>query len=267
MNSITRDLYTNGNVWISLVHSFKQNNQDGSQGVDLVKSSNGFVTLNAGAFLVLSLWSKGVRAPAKFYIPEYKIVEFRAILEKLYSLKQSEEYVLDNELTAVAHPSNLYYRLSLANSKYIDCYMSDVNYNGEKYVMVTIELEGNTYSLYDSNLLEIIDILPGFGELTRYKQDAAQLYYMENFLLKGLSVGSSGSKTIKQVDRSSVKKSAPRTVGAARPTKAPKNKPVSQPVPEPATEAKPETVEQVVEEPAQETSQGEFDYSSLLSDE
>lgn len=216
MTNITRDLYISGRVWLSLTHTFTQTNPSTKNTLELVKVyREDFVTLNAGALFVLSLWSLGGGAPERFTIPEYKIHEFKSILSTLLELKFDEKYVKDNTLTESGKASNLYYRLLLNNKKYIDVYFVETEYNGEKSVNVNIEHNGNLYPMYDSNVSDIIANIPTTSEITRYKQDAAQLYYIKEYLLSGVEVGNNRSakkedrnppRKIQQVDRTEVKK-------------------------------------------------------------
>lgn len=204
MKQLTRDLYTSGRVWLSISHNFTQDSADGNKSVELVKEHKGYVTLNAGALFVLTFWATGERVPKKFFIPEYKIQEFKSILETLLPLKDNPKYVTNNELTTAGKASSLYYRLTLSNKEYIDVYFVEYEYNGEKAINVAIEYKNKVYQMYDSNVLEIIDNIPGPAEITRYKQDAAALYYLAQL---GIGTGSGGS-----TDAEPVKKSEPRTI-------------------------------------------------------
>lgn len=220
MKQLTRDLYTSGRVWLSISHNFTQDSADGSKSVDLVKENRGYVTLNAGALFVLTFWATGERVPAKFFIPEYKIQEFKSILETLLPLKYDPKYANDNELTSAGKASSLYYRLSLSNKDHIDVYFVEFEYNGEKSINVAIEYKNKVYQMYDSNVLEIIDNIPGPAEITRYKQDAAALYYLVQL---GIGTGSGGS-----TDTKPVKKSEPRTITQV---KRPRTAPVAEVTP------------------------------------
>lgn len=180
MKQLTRDLYTSGRVWLSLSHNFSQNTGSGGE-FDLVKVNRDFVTLNAGTLFILSFWSTGVKTPDKFYIPEYKIEEFRSILISLNELRSDETYIRDGELTAQAKPATLYYRLALNNKKYFDVYFVENNFNGDKAINIAIEFDSKVYFLYDSNVIDLIEVIPSPGEIARYKQSAAELYYMETF--------------------------------------------------------------------------------------
>ena len=74
--------------------------------------------------------------------------------------------------------------------------------------------------MYDSNVLEIIDNIPGPAEIARYKQDAAALYYLVQL---GIGTGSGGS-----TDTKPVKKSEPRTITQV---KRPRTAPVAEVTP------------------------------------
>ncbi len=206
MKQITRDLYTSGRVWLSLSHSFSQNIGKNNE-FDLVTVNGDFVTLNAGALFVLSFWSTGGKTPYKFYIPEYKIEEFRLILSSLRDLKNDEKYIRDGELTEAGKSSVLYYRLTLANKKYIDLYFVENDYNGDKSINIAIQCESNVYPMYDSNVIDLIDIIPTASEIVKYKQSAAELYYIRTHVL-----GKSGPASESKTTSTPYKKSAPRTV-------------------------------------------------------
>lgn len=258
MKQITRDLYTSGRVWLSLSHSFTQSTDKDSE-IELVKVSGDFVTLNAGALFILSLWSSGVKTPEKFYIPEYKIEEFKMILSTLRELKTDEGYVRDGELTEKGKASSLYYRLVLNNKKYIDVYFVENDYNGDKSINIAIEFNSKVYSLYDSNVVDLIDIIPTMGEIARYKQTAAELYYMETYLL-----GSSGGGSSTQSKPSTVKKSAPKTVTKVDRTNIHKNLEVENHSDNVIEEKS--TVEYTEPVKQEEKPTSGFNYSSLLED-
>jgi hypothetical protein len=274
MRQITRDLYTSGRVWLSLSHSFSQNTGDGNS-FDLVKVNGDFVTFNAGALFVLSLWGAGKKTPDKFYIPEYKIEEFRMILSALNELKEDERYVRDGELTEAGKPSNLYYRLALNNKKYIDLYFVENDYNGDKSINIAIEMasdSGNTvYAMYDSNVVDLIDVIPRPAEIVRYKQSAAELFYLENFVMGGSQPQQTTSKS--GSGKYTSKKTAPRTVNKVDRTSMSKET-VSYVVDTPSEE---KTLEPINNETVQEdsiqkeetsnTNQSGYDYSNLLEDE
>lgn len=178
MKQISRDLYTSGRVWLTLSHGFTQPTNDGKSDVDLIKEWNGYLTLNAGALFVLSLWEYGKKAPNKFFIPEYKIEEFRLILLQMLDLKKDPRYIVDNRLTVEGKPTSLYYRLSLSNKKNIEVYFLESEYNGENLVNIAIECEGVEYAMYDANVQELADVIPSSSEIVKYKQDAAMMAYL-----------------------------------------------------------------------------------------
>lgn len=276
MKQITRDLYTSGRVWLSLSHSFTQSSDDNS--FDLIKVNGDFVTLNAGALFVLSLWVAGKRTPEKFYIPEYKIEEFRMILSTLNDLKEDERYIRNGELTEAGKASNLYYRLLLNNKKYMDVYFVENDYNGDKSINIALEIttkdNGNVVCpMYPSNVTDLIDVIPRPSEIVRYKQSAAELYYLENFVM-GSAQGRENNEST--TSKSASKKSAPRTINKVDRTSVSKET-ISYVVETPNKEE--ETVEKEPETPSvpntesqaktieEGTNKSGYDYSKLLEDE
>lgn len=272
MKQLVRDLYTRGRVWLSLTHNFESRSTADAPLVDLVKFNNGYLTLNAEALFQLTFWGEGSK-PGKFWIPEFKIHELQSILETLYSLKSDPRYVIDGKtLTQEGKPSNLYYRMQQANKRYIDFYFVEFEYNGEKAINIAIEHESKSYSLYDNEVLKLINIIPTDAEIVKYKQSAAELYFMMNHL--GMKVGSQEEKTppINQVTR------PPRQAPSVPPsTNRPRVTPPVQPESEPEEPIydmpdDEEVYEAPLQEPKPETNPpakptGGTDYSSLLEDE
>ena len=302
MKQLTRDLYTSGRVWLSLSHSFTQSSGDYT--FDLVKVNRDFVTFNAGALFVLSFWSTGVKTPNKFYIPEYKVDEFKMILEALQDLKEDEAYVRDGELTDKGKATTLYYRLVLNNKKYFDAYFVENNFNGDKAINIAIEFDGKVYFLYDSNVADLIDIIPSPKEIVKYKQSAAELFYTEmrhnrvtaelNSIRELLSSSEStpvkGTKSTPATKKSTPtttvrKKAEPRKITKVDRTNINKEEPAPEPekeapivVPEVSITPEAVVVKQEIETPEAvvvtpepeklvETSKSGIDYSSLLADE
>lgn len=275
MRQITRDLYTTGRVWLSLSHNFTQESE-GKRSIELTKSRKGYVTLNAGALFILTFWSTTGGVPEKFFIPEYKITELKSILETMYSLRTDERYVRDDTLTAAGKASSLYYRLQLSSkSNYIDVYFTEFEYNGEKAINIAIEHKGKVYTMYDSNVLEIIDNIPTPAEVTRYKQDAAQLFLISQMLGKH-TPGSDGDGVVPSAP---VKKAPPKTIKQVQrrtfdtgpvPVEA-----IKQVEEETITEPDYDDYDDVepigdydYNEPSEELEEtDEFDYSNLLGDE
>jgi hypothetical protein len=272
MRQITRDLYTSGRVWLSLSHGFTQNSGD-KNSFDLVKVNGDFVTLNAGALFVLSLWDSRKKTPDKFYIPEYKIEELRMILSALKELKEDEKYVRDGELTEAGKPSSLYYRLILNNGKYIDLYFVENNYNDEKSINIAIELTPDDkttaiYSMYDSNVADLIDIIPKPADIAKYKQSAAELYYLRHFMMDSAQHASPQKETN---IKNTTKKTAPRTINKVDRTSI-SNENISYVVDDPKeTEVAEEEAD--TKTPSTEANNEEktvesgYDYNSLLEDE
>jgi len=268
MKQITRDLYTSGRVWLSLSHSFSQNSGDSSE-IELVKVTKDFVTLNAGALFILSLWSTGSKQPEKFYIPEYKIEELRLILSSLRDLKSDERYVRDGELTDKGKPSSLYYRLVLNNKRFFDVYFVENEFNGEKSINIAIELESkNVYSLYDSNVVDLIEVIPTMADIARYKQSAAELYYIKTYLIGGSDASVSENKptsagykkssprTVTKVDRTNINKKVEETKSTQEETK-----------PEETSKTTDGLIENIVEKNEKEVTKSGFNYNDLLEDE
>ena len=266
MEQLTRDLYTSGKVWLSLSHNFTYSKDKNSSSTDLVKVSGDFVTLNAGALFILTLWPSTFSAPSKFLIPEHRIEYFRSILSALYDLKKDPEYVNveENTLTEKGRASSLYYRLALANKKYIDVFFVENDYNGEKTINIAIESEGESYFMYDSSVLDMIDVIPNTSELARYKQDAAQLYYLEKFILGGASANQNTYEKTTVKKSTTSKKNAPRQITEIDRTS----------VSEPASKPEKVLVEAIDEEPivkkpsneSVQVSKSGVDYSKLLED-
>jgi len=106
------------------------------------------------------------------------------MLSILYRLKSDEAYVRNGELTEIAKPSKLYYRIA-NNDSFIDLYLIENDFNGDKSINVAIELNLTTksditvYSMYDSNVTDIINAIPTPSEIIRYKQSAAELCYIQ----------------------------------------------------------------------------------------
>jgi hypothetical protein len=260
MKQITRDLYTSGRVWLSLSHSFSIKQEDGKE-IELFKNKGDFVTLNAGALFVLSLWATGSRTPKKFYIPEYKIEEFRLILSELYKIKSDEAYVRDEELTDIAKPAKLYYKMTGSTSS-IKIYLVENNFNGDKSINVAIELtdkaEVKAYSMYNSNVADLIDIIPTAAEIVKYKQSAAELCYIHSLLSgKGGSTTFDAFKTEQPVESEEDKESEPRTVTKVDRTHVGSTRP----------ENKKPVTEEVVAVASGKGPKSEFDYNQLLQDE
>lgn len=263
MKQITRDLYTSGRVWLSLSHSFSQKPDKGDE-FDLVKVNGDFVTLNAGAMFVLSCWTSGVKQPDKFYIPEYKIEYFRSILSSLMELKADPAYVRDGELTTIGKPATLYYRLKLANEKVLDAYFMENDFNGDKAINVALEFESKVHFLYDSNVNDLIDIIPTSNEIAKYKQSAAELYYIETYLLKGKAPAVEKSAPAKVEEPA--KKSEPRTVTKVDRTNIGKTEKPVVVAEDPTETPKPDKEDKGKSSKAEATNSG-FDYSKLLADE
>lgn len=279
MKQITRDLYTSGRVWLSLSHSFTQSSDDNS--FDLIKVNGDFVTLNAGALFVLSLWVNGKRTPEKFYIPEYKIEEFRMILSALNDLKEDERYIRNGELTEAGKPSNLYYRLLLNNKKYMDVYFIENDFNGDKSINIALEITSKDSSnvvcpMYNSNVVDLIDIIPKPSEIVRYKQSAAELYYLENFILGSVPRTDTRSDTDEKSSSKTVfKKTAPRVINKVDRTSMSKET-LSYVVETPSKEEHVEKKSEVLSVPDTEpqtkineenTYKSGYDYNKLLEDE
>jgi hypothetical protein len=217
----------------------------------------------------LSFWSTGNKTPAKFYIPEYKIEEFKLILSSLKDLKDDERYVRDGELTEKGKPSFLYYRLTLANKKYIDVYFVESDYNGDKSINIAIESESKVYPMYDSNVTSLIDVIPTPADIAKYKQSAAELYYLKTYVLGNVNVADNSDRPVPFK-----KKAQPRTVTKVDRTSVPR--------PDIETLTKEEKIEQVIQEKTlvDETGPSDnlksetvteakpsYDYNNLLEDE
>lgn len=282
MLQLTRDLYTNKNVWLSLSHSFAQKNATGTAEFDLVRTDGDFITLNAGALLVLTLWTTGKKIPDKFYIPEYKIEEFRSILITLRNLKADKAYIRDGELTDIAKPATLYYRLFQNSKRFADFYFVENNFNGDKAINISIEVTSNVYFLYDSNVDDLIDIIPTPADIVKYKQSAAELYYTENLHKKTLQhidelfAKMSSGKHVnietpvkEELKKDEPKKAEPKTITRVDRTSVTKPVETVEVIPAKVTESKVviPPVETSVEKTEIPASKSGYDYNNLLEDE